>query len=52
MKVVLAGPDYEENLSIRYLSSALLRAGYDTELATFNSMADRAAHWNFCAWRN
>jgi len=43
MKVLLAGPDYEENLSIRYLSAALLHAGYDTELATFNSMADLRA---------
>jgi anaerobic magnesium-protoporphyrin IX monomethyl ester cyclase len=40
MRVLLAGPDYEENLSIRYLSSSLLDAGHDTTLATFNSPAD------------
>jgi hypothetical protein len=27
MRVLLVGPDYEENLSIRYLSSTLLAAG-------------------------
>jgi len=40
MHVILAGPDYEENLSIRYLSSSLLTAGHDTTLASFNSPAD------------
>jgi anaerobic magnesium-protoporphyrin IX monomethyl ester cyclase len=40
MKILLAGPDYEENLSIRYLSSSLLAAGHDTTLAPFNSAAD------------
>ncbi len=40
MRVLLAGPDYEENLSIRYLSSSLLAAGHGTILATFNSPAD------------
>jgi TonB family protein len=40
MNVLLAGPDYEENLSIRYLSSSLLAAGHTTTLATFNSPAD------------
>lgn len=40
MKVLLAGPDYEENLSIRYLSSSLLRAGHNAVLAAFNSPAD------------
>jgi anaerobic magnesium-protoporphyrin IX monomethyl ester cyclase len=43
MKVLLAGPDYEENLSIRYLSSSLLSAGHDPVLAAFNSPADIAA---------
>jgi anaerobic magnesium-protoporphyrin IX monomethyl ester cyclase len=43
MKVLLAGPDYEENLSIRYLSSSLLAAGHDTTLATFNSSVDTSA---------
>ena len=40
MRILLAGPDYEENLSIRYLSSSLLAAGHDTTLAAFNSAAD------------
>ncbi len=40
MRVLLAGPDYEENLSIRYLSSSLQAAGHETVLATFNSEAD------------
>ena len=40
MRVLLAGPDYEENLSIRYLSSSLLSAGHDPSLAVFNSSAD------------
>ena len=40
MKILLAGPDFEENLSIRYLSSSLLAAGHETVLAVFNSAAD------------
>ena len=40
MRVLLVGPDYEENLSIRYLSSSLLAAGHETALAPFNSIAD------------
>ena len=40
MRVLLVGPDYEENLSIRYLSSSLLAAGHETTLAAFNSCAD------------
>jgi len=43
MRVLLVGPDYEENLSIRYLSSSLLAAGHDTTLAAFNSPADTAS---------
>src|SRR5271165_3689179 len=43
MRVLLAGPDYEENLSIRYLSASLLNAGHDTVLAPFNSPADITA---------
>ena len=43
MRVLLAGPDYEENLSIRYLSSSLLAAGHETALAPFNSQADAAS---------
>jgi radical SAM superfamily enzyme YgiQ (UPF0313 family) len=42
MKVLLVGPDYEENLSIRYLSASLLAAGHDAILATFNTSADMA----------
>jgi hypothetical protein len=30
MRVVLVGPDYEENLSIRYLSASLLGAGHES----------------------
>ena len=40
MKILLAGPDYEENLSLRYLSSSLMSGGHDTVLAPFNSPAD------------
>ncbi|HYX68356.1 MAG TPA: carboxypeptidase regulatory-like domain-containing protein, partial [Terriglobales bacterium] len=43
MRVLLAGPDYEENLSIRYLSASLLGAGHETVLAPFNSPADAPA---------
>ena len=37
MRVLLAGPDYEENLSIRYLSGSLIGAGHEPILAAFNS---------------
>ena len=40
MKVLLAGPDFEENLSIRYLSGSLLAAGHDAILAAFNTADD------------
>ena len=40
MRVLLAGPDFEENLSIRYLSASLLCAGHETILAPFNTAAD------------
>jgi TonB family protein len=43
MKILLVGPDYEENLSIRYLSAALLAAGHETILTPFNSLADIGA---------
>jgi anaerobic magnesium-protoporphyrin IX monomethyl ester cyclase len=43
MKILLAGPDYEENLSIRYLSASLLSGGHDTILAAFNSPVDASA---------
>lgn len=42
MKIVLVGPDNEDNLSIRYLSSALLQKGHQVHLAAFNSRADSA----------
>ncbi len=34
--VALVGPEIEENLSLRYLASALKRAGYDCELLAYN----------------
>ena len=40
MRILLAGPEYEENLSIRYLSSALRAAGHDTVIAAFNERED------------
>ena len=40
MRILLAGPDFEENLSIRYLSASLLSGGHDTVLAAFNLPAD------------
>jgi len=43
VRILLVGPDQEENLSVRYLSASLLCAGHDTELATFNSAADITA---------
>jgi TonB family protein len=43
VKVLLAGPDYEENLSIRYPSASLLMAGHDTVMAAFNSATDATA---------
>src|SRR5215471_903060 len=43
MKVLLVGPDHEENLSIRYLSASLLSGGHDAALATFNSPVDASA---------
>ena len=43
MEILLVGPDYEENLSIRYLSASLLSGGHDTILAAFNSPLDASA---------
>jgi anaerobic magnesium-protoporphyrin IX monomethyl ester cyclase len=40
MRVLLVGPDFEENLSIRYLSSSLLAAGHEVTLIPFNSAVD------------
>lgn len=41
-RVLLVGPDEEENLSLRYLSSALLAAGHHTTLAPFSGAGDVA----------
>src|SRR5947209_7098669 len=43
MRVLLVGPDHEDNLSIRYLSSTLRAAGHVAELAAFNDAADTGA---------
>jgi len=43
MRVLLVGPDNEDNLSIRYLSSSLRAAGHEAELAAFNSGEDHDA---------
>jgi hypothetical protein len=40
MRVLLAGPDFEENLSIRYLASSLQAKLHETSLAVFNSADD------------
>jgi TonB family protein len=40
MRVLLVGPDFEENLSIRYLASSLQAEGHETLLAAFNSADD------------
>ena len=40
MRVLLVGPDFEDNLSIRYLVSALHQAGHVAELAAFNNADD------------
>lgn len=38
--VALVGPEYEENLALRYLASSLTAAGYGSELVVFNNEAD------------
>jgi carboxypeptidase family protein len=40
MRVLLAGPDFEENLSIRYLASSLQAERHEPSLAVFNSAED------------
>jgi anaerobic magnesium-protoporphyrin IX monomethyl ester cyclase len=40
MRIVLVGPEEEENLSIRYLSSSLHAAGHEVDLASFNRADD------------
>src|ERR1044071_2742415 len=37
MHVILVGPEFEENLSLRYLAAALVAAGHTTSLARFDS---------------
>ena len=49
MRVVLVGPEKEENLSIRYLSSSLLKAGHDVQLAAFNGAEDEESVIAACA---
>lgn len=40
MRVLLVGPDLEENLSLRYLAASLSAAGHTSQIATFDSKAD------------
>jgi anaerobic magnesium-protoporphyrin IX monomethyl ester cyclase len=40
VKILLVGPDYEENLSIRYLCSSLRAAGHAVTLASFLDASD------------
>jgi anaerobic magnesium-protoporphyrin IX monomethyl ester cyclase len=40
VRVLLAGPDFEENLSIRYLASSLQAKRHEALLAVFNSADD------------
>jgi anaerobic magnesium-protoporphyrin IX monomethyl ester cyclase len=40
MRVLLVGPEREENLSLRYLAGSLLAAGHGAELAAFDTIAD------------
>jgi radical SAM superfamily enzyme YgiQ (UPF0313 family) len=40
MRILLVGPDLEENLSLRYLSSALIAAGHTAKIATFDAPSD------------
>jgi anaerobic magnesium-protoporphyrin IX monomethyl ester cyclase len=40
MKLLLVGPEREENLSLRYLSASLLAAGHGVSIAAFDSLAD------------
>jgi radical SAM superfamily enzyme YgiQ (UPF0313 family) len=37
MHVILVGPEFEENLSLRYLAAALQQAGHTSSLARFDS---------------
>jgi len=42
MHIALVGPDLEENLSLRYLSSSLKAAGHDTTIHPFEKASDLA----------
>ncbi|MBN2194621.1 MAG: cobalamin-dependent protein [Polyangiaceae bacterium] len=42
MRILLVGPEREENLSLRYLSSSLLAAGHQVQIAAFDSFDDLA----------
>jgi anaerobic magnesium-protoporphyrin IX monomethyl ester cyclase len=43
MRVLLVGPDLEENLSLRYLASSLRAAGHEPRIAAFDTAADAPA---------
>jgi radical SAM superfamily enzyme YgiQ (UPF0313 family) len=43
MRVLLVGPDLEENLSLRYLASSLRAAGHEPKIAAFDTAADAPA---------
>ena len=43
MKIILVGPNHEENFSIRYLSASLLSGGHSTILGSLNSPVDTVA---------
>ena len=49
MRVVLVGPEREENLSIRYLSSVLLAAAETVDLASFDSADDSEKEVEACS---
>src|SRR5947207_484701 len=38
--IALVGPEFEENLSLRYLSSSLAKAGYRSRILPFNRPLD------------
>jgi radical SAM superfamily enzyme YgiQ (UPF0313 family) len=38
MRILLVGPEREENLSLRYLSAALLAGGHEASIAPFDSL--------------
>jgi anaerobic magnesium-protoporphyrin IX monomethyl ester cyclase len=40
MRVVLVGPEIEENLSLRYLAAALTGAGHNVQVVAFNRTAE------------